>query len=132
MKACKVILLLMPFLLFNCKKQDDIGVFQFNRNETFLLYHDYKSDNRDVEFAISEFNDSRCPIGAMCVWQGEAKIVLSFTHPLRETIELSTYDNLKDTLQNISVELVDVSPHPEITKSYTHKNYRVVLQFSEL
>jgi len=65
--------------------------------------------------------DSRCPIGAECFWEGNAKVEIEFiigdeTHLL----ELNTYYNFQrdSTLNNYYLKLIDVLPYPTLDGSY--------------
>lgn len=63
--------------------------------------------------------ESRCPEGAMCVWQGYAQAEFLFTDGQQSiTFRLSTIDGgglRKDTIiNNIKISLIDIIPYPTI------------------
>jgi hypothetical protein len=63
--------------------------------------------------------ESRCPEGAMCVWQGYAQAEFLFTDGQQSiTFNLATIDGRelrKDTIiNNIKVSLIDIIPYPAI------------------
>jgi hypothetical protein len=63
--------------------------------------------------------ESRCPEGAMCVWQGYAQAEFLFTDGQQSiTFSLATIDGgglRKDTIiNNIKISLIDIIPHPAI------------------
>jgi hypothetical protein len=66
----------------------------------------------------SLISDSRCPINAICVWQGEATVQFSMTvNGQQQTFKLSTADMLPQfrndtTVFGYHVRLVDVKPYP--------------------
>ena len=77
-------------------------------------------------------NDSRCPKGAQCIWEGEAVILLQFVTD-DKTIDLkfstlksnakASAPNKIDTL-GYSVTLKDLSPYPESGKSIDKQDYK--------
>lgn len=60
--------------------------------------------------------DSRCPTGVDCFWEGQAKINLLVNGS--ETVEVimraGKEDLAKDTLNNIVYTLLTVSPYPDV------------------
>jgi hypothetical protein len=75
-------------------------------------------------------NDSRCPTGQQCIWQGEALIeFLIGTKKKSSTIILSTLKNSQTKTPNkidtlgISISLTKLIPHPEMNKNINASNY---------
>ena len=78
----------------------------------------------------SLINDSRCPVDVYCVWEGNAKVKLSFSENNNLTeFSLNTHIGFnKDTLINgYLIELLDVSPYPAINIKYSLESYTVRL-----
>ena len=74
-------------------------------------------------------SDSRCPEGAMCVWEGEATVRLAIGD---EWLQLSTHAfsgsaQQKDTLGGFVYTLVDVLPYPVIDQTIPQDDYEISL-----
>lgn len=63
---------------------------------------------------VSILDDSRCPVGANCVWEGNAKVRLNVTKgKSRKTIDLNT--SLAPELMTIygyTIKIADLKPRP--------------------
>lgn len=78
-----VILLTLLIFLQACEKSDSkglVGTFIISVNETKTLSHQGKS----VAVTASDFQDSRCPINANCIWQGYGSVKLTFKDNAKE------------------------------------------------
>ena len=87
-KQTKTVLLsviaLLSLLVFvqACEKSDStglIGTITLADKETQTLLHQGKS----ITITASDFNDSRCPVNADCVWQGNATVKITFKDDLK-------------------------------------------------
>jgi len=76
--------------------------------------------------------DSRCPVDVTCVWQGDAVVRLSLTHP-RETgtKDLHTAGPTSTDFQGVVIELVQLDPMPRSTQNIPAESYRAVLRFTQ-
>jgi hypothetical protein len=126
------LILIIPLFFIACSKETISGIFNLNEEENFKIGMENKSAESDVIFTINNVRDSRCPSDVVCIWQGEAEVEIQFFAPFQETIVLSTFDNLIDTVGNYSVELLDVSPYPVSTKKIKTKDYIVKLKIGLL
>ena len=112
----------------SCKKQSQVqentsNYLALNKLQSFALAGQTISCTLD-----SVVQDSRCPNLAVCVWQGMA--VARFNVSLentQQTITLSTtkigeYDT-NTTVGGFKIELIDVSPYPELNKPTDYKDY---------
>lgn len=94
-------------------------------------YFDFENGYRLQARPIGE---SRCPIGAQCIWAGyaSAQFNLIMEGNIESTFDLSTIDirpHLKrDTLiSEIIFKLKDITPYPDLSKQYKLEDYRVVV-----
>lgn len=126
------IVLALMFLLLACENEEVQHVFDLTIENEFKIDQMYYSPDQLIEFSVDDINDSRCPEGVTCIWQGEARVHLLFEKPFVENIELSTYNKLKDTISNYEIQLIDVQPYPEIGKEVKLNEYSVTLRFVEL
>jgi len=134
MKNIYIYFISITFILVSCNDEfsKEVDIFNFDQNNSFKLYQDYQSADGRLTFSISKFHESRCPEGAMCFWQGEARITILFQKPKTDKIELNTYNNLKDTVFTYEFELIEVTPYPIISKEYSSDDYRVTVKIKEI
>ena len=106
-------------------------------NETVELNYSEPYCNSEHEFRLSfdSLSDGRCPIGAMCIWEGNAsvKLIIKQEGKSDNTFWLNTFDGfLTDTTVNgIRFELIDLLPYPEIDKDYQLDDYILQLHISD-
>jgi hypothetical protein len=76
-------------------------------------------------------SESRCPIDAACVWEGEAVIVLGLTEPgrLRVPLQWSTAPAGKIVShRNYTIELVELQPYPRAGQPRNDSAYVATLK----
>ncbi len=132
MKTKLILVLFVLLAAISCEQEEDSYSFDFRVENSFKVFNEYTSTDQSFSFSILEVLDSRCPEGVTCFWQGEATVRIRLENSVADTLELSTYDNVKDTLNNYSIELLDVSPYPNINKKVEQDDYRVTLLVSKL
>ena len=132
MKKNILFLSILVFLAFSCQEEIFPQDFVIGEEENFKWGNEYFSNDNTVKLTITEINDSRCPSDVVCVWQGEALVKIKVETSEINTIELSTFDNPKDTVDSFSIELVQVSPYPISTKSIDLEDYTVKLKIEEI
>ena len=122
-----VIVLLTLLMFFQaCEKSGNsslVGIHLLKQQEV----KETTESGKTVVMAITEINDSRCPINADCVTAGFAKIKIKFTDEIKEqTIEIckgGCYVNAlqaKDIISlngnNYEVVLEEITPYPTLDK----------------
>jgi len=94
----------------------------------YLQYQDtlfIESENTWVSFD-SLLEDSRCPIGLLCVWAGNAKIGFFFEKDESKVeFSLDSHKALKNdtTIWGYSISLLSVLPYPHRDSSYLPSDY---------
>jgi hypothetical protein len=73
--------------------------------------------------------DGRCPMGAMCIWAGNAQVELIATqNGTPKTLSLNTTTSPQDgTVAQYDVKLTDLAPIPSIGSPIEQKDYRATL-----
>ena len=132
MKKLILLLCVSGLITYSCNKEILPEPFNIGLEENFQIGEDYQANDNALKFKISVINDSRCPSDVVCIWQGEAVVNITVKSPQAGTIELSTYDNLIDTVGSYSFELVSVSPYPISTKTIKPEDYKVALKIEKL
>lgn len=73
--------------------------------------------------------DSRCPTGAVCVWEGNAEILLRVkSGDLEETYSLNTtLDPKQVDHDGFQIELVTVEPYPVVDEEISADDYSIII-----
>jgi hypothetical protein len=84
--------------------------------------------NNEIVFRFdSLIQDSRCPIGVVCVWQGNASIHITF--PLHVDT-LDTYFKPMISYANYKIYLIDLLPCPNYQQPILKNNYIAKLKIT--
>ena len=70
--------------------------------------------------------DSRCPSGAVCVWEGNATVTLDLKNSNVDTLtaNLNTSIEPKEAnFSNLIIELKDLTPYPKLNESINPNDY---------
>jgi hypothetical protein len=80
--------------------------------------------------------DSRCPLGVLCIWEGDAAGLVSAKLPSREGKEydLHTHRSFqwKVTYHNYEVSLVNIAPYPYVDSPIPPEDYVVTLVVADV
>jgi len=125
-------------LLFSSCEKDSIefdSPFELKENESIVL----QGNNNGLTLTLQSVNDSRCPINALCISAGNARVKLRMSdNSGAETFaELclgvcETRNNTEDSalfqLNNVSyiVILKEVNPYPEAGKKQNKKALLII------
>lgn len=108
------------FFFSSCKKY---ALKAINDNSIPLYNCSEKTTGIPYICFDSLINDSRCPVGAECIWQGTAIIQASFhengnSHTFKISLQgYPTLGNTNDTTINgYRIIFTDLQPHPEVNK----------------
>ena len=123
-------------------KETDMQKITINTSldSSFQLMHDQtaiiESEDLSVKFAnVSE--DSRCPVGVVCVWPGQAKIELEIIHndkePAKITLtSLTGQEKLAEKdVDGYSIRLLEVKPPRTPEQELTFSDYHITLDVSK-
>ena len=71
--------------------------------------------------------DSRCPTGVVCIWEGDAGIVIKAVHAAGAPADLELHTSSrfasKGSYRGHTVELLSVAPHPVAGQPVAFKDY---------
>jgi hypothetical protein len=115
----------------------DYSTEDLTLNETvdFNYSELYCHSKYDLSLSFDSLNDSRCPIGAACIWGGNARVKLHIQQSRKgtSTFWLNTHSSfLTDTVVNgLHYELIDILPHREIGMDYTLDDIILQLKISD-
>ncbi|MDR3286896.1 MAG: hypothetical protein LBT27_05595 [Prevotellaceae bacterium] len=121
MKINKLISVLLFIAAFcSCEKEtnENLNIITERINDIIIIGHNqifYDSKN-DFRLQIdSVLNDSQCPIGVLCYWEGNAEVHFKLKMNEKQHIfNLNTHYNFRsDTvINNIKFKLVGLDPYP--------------------
>jgi hypothetical protein len=104
-----------------------VGQKAFFRNSELIL---------QVEDVIE---DSRCPLGITCVWQGQVRVITAVTTPNQENnaLELiyqegATAEINSRTFDGFVIELTKVLPAPKEGETIEKSDYRITMKVTKL
>ncbi len=99
------------------------GVTQFNETDISLAFMRVKED-------------SRCPDGVECFWEGQGTIQLEVTDIESTVIELTTRaghpEMASDTLAGYVYTLLELAPYPKEGEEIQAEDYEIKLKVEEL
>ncbi len=139
MKTTTIFLLTLSILASCYDDSYSPKVFSVKLNQEFTMrFNDeVKLDGEDFSIKFSKvISDSRCPAGAMCIWEGQFIAEFScptcITNPFQLTYranreELAIY---KDT--SFEVILVNVKPYPKTDFQIDLEKYQLTLIIKRL
>lgn len=130
-------LLFTTFFLWTCLNPHDSSVFKsFNLEDTTTINYQETiyNEQENIRMKFNSVEDSRCPYGVLCFWEGNAKVSFSITKNYFSTnYVLNTYHKFtRDTvLLGYSISLKKVMPHPHIDSTYSDSDYSADLIISK-
>jgi hypothetical protein len=78
---------------------------------------------------VSLAGDSRCPEGVVCVWMGNAEVILEVS---KNEIRLNTLlDPTEEVVGDYNIQLRDVTPYPKAGVEYTPESYSIKIVVSK-
>jgi hypothetical protein len=120
--------------LISCKKDPEL------RASSSVPWKDCSEfENKTDHITVcldSLVEDSRCPVGAVCIWQGTAIARFSVTvNNHQQPVTLSTFKLpgfASDTvLMGYKIEFVNLLPYPEINVSHDISEYRAEVKITK-
>lgn len=80
-----------------------------------------------LELTLLSVEDSRCPEGAVCVWEGEVSVEIGISEGGEQlapiTLRTGTREAALATVGTHTIALLNVNPHPEIEVPIDPNNY---------
>lgn len=136
MKKNIFIILFTACFIVGCDDANDIN---YNRDFEIQVNKTLKTSEGTYTLRFdSVMTDSRCPEGAMCVWQGVAATRFTLISANDSaTFELFTVNlekqNWSDSViyKNLKIKLLKLNPYPSINIKFTYANYRAKLKLTQ-
>ena len=114
LSAFKFLLFLFIFTAMSCEEIILEKTFTIGRESKFRMSQLYTSNDGQYTLQINEINDSRCPQGVQCVWQGEVTLKGHWTdNQVKSDFELhSVVKSMEKQPVGFSIQIVDARPYP--------------------
>lgn len=131
----KILVVILVFVLacgFACDYESECITFNYGTEEVFRHGVVYCPNDLSFRLSIDEIQDSRCPEGVVCVWQGEVSVKLSIDSGNEESMVLSSYHVPVDTLGNHRFSLIEVYPYPKYKQPLVISDYRIKIRVEHL
>jgi len=136
-KKLKLGLIGVLLLFFSCNKKEEINTLKIGEVTEIKIGETVENSHLGLLLRVESVNDSRCPIGVVCAWQG---IVYVNFHLTTKTSEYSfTLDGMygmypyppfvgQDTIiEGIKYQLTDVLPYPDISDMEAKKTVKILV-----
>ncbi len=129
------VLIVILALLWNCGDDELTGtgkLLKMASDTIEVAYGDtvYAPGGYDRITFDSLLQESRCPTGVVCVWEGNGSIQMSLlTESKKATFILNTHPDFTNDTTTVGyyISLVELNPYPNIDSTYTEKDYRAVI-----
>jgi len=103
------------------------------RKAVLAIGESAKIPDTNASVFIEEVEDSRCPKGASCFWEGDAvvKIRIDITNnkPLNPTLHTNNRFAGEFEYEGVRIKLISVTPFPALNASPRREEYRITLSF---
>jgi hypothetical protein len=132
MKTNWCFIVIFLFILGACKKEQETAPFGTNQELTLKTGDIRSSKSDNISVKVLKISDSRCAIGVVCIWQGEATVNLEVKRSTVFEVVLSTYHHPVDTINNFIFKLIDVLPYPKYGVEVPDSEKCVVLKIDRI
>ena len=121
------------FLFFSCSKNEEKNALKIGKITEIKSGKTVTNSQYGLSLRVRNISDSRCPIGVMCVWEGNASVEFHLTTKKGEydfTLDTHHPPNFKnDTMiESIKYELKDVLPYPGDGKKLSKQTVKILVK----
>jgi len=125
---------LLVAILASCA-QDPIISRKVSLNEQFAIKAGHqvviKGEKLSVQFSSVQ-NESRCPTGVQCVWEGNAAISIEVSKKRKKSVQaiLNTNTTIQPNevaYKKYRIKLLGLNPYPRIDEKIEPKDYEAVM-----
>jgi len=133
-KIIKIGLIGVAFLFFSCNKNEEVTTLKIGKVTEMKLGETVENSQKGLSLRIENINDSRCPTGGICGWQGVATV--KFYLKTKEGEHDFTLDKfgLEDgpscegvVIEGIKYYIVDVLPYPVVREELSVKTVKILV-----
>lgn len=131
--AFKLLTILFLLTTVSCEEVVTDKTFPIGREFSLRMDELYASSNGQYTIKITNINDSRCPQGVQCVWEGEVILKGEWTdNKDKSTFEVHSVVKGQDKQpEGFIIEIIDVRPYPKFGTDNEPEDLVVTLLISE-
>ncbi len=132
-----LILFLSLSLFFSCDDKNDCEGFDLGKEFEIAINETLENCPKNISITLLDVQDSRCPAGAVCIWEGMIVINAEMNIDGKDLdLQLSTNENASRFPQEFStseytVKLIDAIPYPNINDPQNPEDKRAILVISK-
>jgi hypothetical protein len=113
----------------------DAQAFTLNDTLEMKFGEVYCNPEKRIRLTFTAFEESRCPIGVYCVWEGYARTTFSLDDKKDDHSEFVLHTlgaHEADTIiQGLRIELLGLAPYPVIDVEFPQSSYTATIAISE-
>lgn len=131
--AFKLLTILFLLITVSCEEIVTDKTFPIGREFSLHMDELYASADGQYTIKITDINDSRCPQGVQCVWEGEVVIKGEWTdHKDKSSFEVHSVVKGQDTQpEGFIIEIKDARPYPKFGSDTNPEDLVITLLISE-
>ena len=132
-KILKIVSMGLFLLLFSCDEDRAINVLKIGEITEIKLDETVDNPQYGLSLQVKNINDSRCPNGVMCFWEGNASVEFNLTTKSEKyNFTLDTHYHpmfVNDTvIEGVKYQLINVLPYPDINKEQVIKVVEILVE----
>ncbi len=130
-----ITLVALTLILTSCKGTQGVTA-SLGKEFTLPIGETAAITGEDIKIKFAEvIEDSRCPKGAVCIWEGRVSVLVEITRgpSIKPTVFTQpglSGDNGKEVYEDLNFAF-NVEPYPEVGKQIKPGEYRLVLTISK-
>ena len=122
----------ISLLFFGCDKKEEINTLNLGEITEIKLGETVENSDYGLSLVVENINDSRCPIGVNCFWEGNASVEFQLTTKKGEykfTLDTHSPPNFKNdtVIEGIKYQLKNVLPYPVYGEEQAIKTVRILV-----
>lgn len=79
---------------------------------------------------VQEIEDSRCPEGVDCIWEGRASVLVNWGRNENHSIQLNNVEYLSQVIERFKVSFLTLTPYPENNNTAIAKVARIRIELN--
>ena len=78
-KIFKILSMALSLFLFSCDEDKEVDTLKISELTEIEFGKTVENSKFDLSLRVENISDSRCPIGVMCFWEGNASVEFNLT-----------------------------------------------------
>ncbi|WP_425637228.1 hypothetical protein ACPUEN_17475 [Algoriphagus yeomjeoni] len=132
-----LVLFLSSSLLFSCNDSNDCEGFDVGKEFEIAINETLQNCSKNISVTLLDIQDSRCPAGGVCIWQGMILIEGKLSIEGKDyELKLSTEESFSGfpaefSTSEFTVKLIDAVPYPDLNNPHEPEDKRAILILSK-